>query len=162
MTRNNQKSAVADRRVVAAAILLAVSTHVVRAGEPVLELQGGAYEVAVRLELPHLEDMGVSKTAVICVAGIDGSGDHGLVVLSENNPLGKCPASNFQQRGNTLTFDIACDGLNAAQAKATYALQPQGFQARIAMKMGGKNMTMTETQKGRRIGDCAGAGAPRS
>jgi hypothetical protein len=30
-------------------------------------LQPGRYEVQMRLELPHVEDMGVSKTVNICV-----------------------------------------------------------------------------------------------
>lgn len=150
------------RAIVVVAMWLAGTAAPASGGEPVLELQGGAYEVAVRLELPHLEDMGVSKTTVICVAGAEGSGNHGLIVLSDNNPLGKCPASNFRRQGDILMFDIACEGLNAAQAKATYTLAPQAFQARIAMKMGGKNMTMTETQQGRRIGDCSAALPPRS
>lgn len=148
------------RGILACTALLVVGAQPAHAGEPLVELRGGAYKVAVRLELPHLEEMGVSKIATICVTGAEGT--RGLVVLSENNPLGKCPASNIRQEGNRLTFDIACEGLNAAQAKATYTLAPEAFQARIAMKMGGKNMTMTETQQGRRVGDCGALAVPRS
>ena len=121
-------------------------------------LQAGSYEVQVSLELPHVEDTGAKKTANICVTRPERSDNRGLVVLSENNPLGHCPASNFHQEGDTLTFDIACPGGNAAIASAKYVLGARSFQGRISMKMGGKNMTMTETQTGRRVGDCA----PRS
>jgi hypothetical protein len=31
---------------------------------------------------------------------------------------------------------------------------PGAFEGRIAMVMGGKNMTMTEVQSGRRVGGC--------
>jgi Protein of unknown function (DUF3617) len=86
---------------------------------------------------------------------------NGLIVLSENNPLGKCPAANAREDGDTLTFDIKCPGGNAAIASAAYTLLGDRFSARITMKMGGKNMTMTETQTGRRTGDCQ-ATAPRS
>ena len=121
-------------------------------------LQAGSYEVQVSLELPHVEDTGAKKTSMICVTGPENKDNRGLLVLSENNPLGHCPASNFHQEGDTLTFDIACPGGNAAIASAKYVLGAQSFQGRISMKMGGKNMTMTETQTGRRVGDCA----PRS
>ena len=124
-------------------------------GDDVAQLQTGSYEVQISLELPHVEDAGAKKTSTICVTGPESKDNRGLVVLSENNPLGHCPASNFHQDGDTLTFDIACPGGNAAIASAKYVLGAQTFQGRIAMKMGGKNMTMTETQTGRRVGDCA-------
>ena len=77
-----------------------------------------------------------------------------MAILSQNNPLGHCPASNVRRGQETLKFNIACEGKNAAQAQAVYVLSPENFQERIEMKMGGKNMTMTETQRGRRIGLC--------
>jgi hypothetical protein len=117
-------------------------------------LTAGRYEVRSRLELPYAESNGVTKLSSICiVAGDDGA--RGLVVLSENNPLAKCPASNAHQDNTTLTFDIVCPGGNAATASAKYQLGPQSFEGRIQMKMGGKNMTMTETQNGRRVGSCS-------
>jgi hypothetical protein len=35
-----------------------------------------------------------------------------------------------------------------------YELSPNAFNGRVAMVMGAKNMTMTEVQHGRRIGEC--------
>ncbi|HSA80343.1 MAG TPA: DUF3617 family protein, partial [Geminicoccaceae bacterium] len=66
----------------------------------------------------------------------------------------KCPARNVRREGATLSFDILCDGRGAAKAHAVYTLKPGAFAGRIAMVMGGKNMTMTEVQAGRRIGSC--------
>jgi len=60
-------------------------------------LKPGAYEVEVRLELPHLEKMAATKTATICVENFGGNGDGGLAVLSDNNPLAKCPAFECTQ-----------------------------------------------------------------
>lgn len=125
-------------------------------------LKAGSYEIEVRLELPFLDTAGAKKAETICVTADKGNGTHGLAVLSENNPLAKCPASNIHQNGNMLTFDIVCPGGNAARASATYTLAAETFKGRIAMKMGGKNMTMTEIQTGHRTGDCAVSDAPRS
>lgn len=128
----------------------------IAAGHPTLasdiSLQAGEYEVRMRLELPHIEDMGVSKVARICVSGDTGS--HGLAVLSDNNPLGQCPVTNVRQNGQTLEFDIVCPGGNAAIGWAKYTLLGDRFEGSIPMKMGGKNMTMTELQSGRLIGPC--------
>jgi hypothetical protein len=82
-------------------------------------------------------------------------------VLSVNNPFAGCPARNVRWSGTDLSFDIVCEGRGAAKARATYTLLPGAFEGRIAMVMGGKNMTMTEVQVGRRVGGCDPAGAPR-
>lgn len=115
-------------------------------------IKPGEYEVQMRLELPHIEDMGVQKTAKVCITS---SGTHGIVVLSENNPLVRCPASNINERGGELTFDLICEGHNQAVARAKFDLFPGRFSGAFDMKMGGKNMTMTERQSGKRVGDCA-------
>lgn len=122
--------------------------------EPALPASG-TYRVEVRLELPHLEDMAARKTTELCLTAEPGSDNHGFTVLSDNNPLSRCPVSGIRRDGASVSFVIACEGRNAATANATYALTADGFRARITMNMGGKNMTMTEWQTGRRIGACA-------
>jgi hypothetical protein len=129
------------------------------AAEPAV-LEGGAYEVEVKLELPHLEDMTGKKVVQLCLTSEANGNNHGIAVLSDNNPLARCPVSNVRQDGNALTFDIVCEGRNSAHASARYQLAPTSFHGRIAMQMGGKNMTMTEVQAGRRTGACAAGATP--
>jgi hypothetical protein len=123
------------------------------AEEPI-KLDAGAYFVGVRLELPHVEMSGVSSDHTICLSMKRQTPAQGLTVLSENNPLSHCPSSMVRQNGDTLTFEIICPGGNAARALAKYVIRQTSFEARIEMKMGGKNMTMTEIQSGHRVGDC--------
>lgn len=125
-------------------------------------LPGGSYEVTFRLELPHVESWAVDKTTTICLPHGGATSNVPLPVLSGNNPLAKCPARNIQRDGDTLKFDIVCEGRNAAKARAVYALTPSGFKGRIAMLMGAKNMTMTEVQVGHRVGRCDLASAPQN
>jgi hypothetical protein len=127
-------------------------------GEEAPGLQPGEYEVTVRLELRHVA-MATPKVVKICVTE---TGTRGLIVLSENNPLARCPASNISQESNTLTFEIICPGGNQGVGWARYTVAPQHFTGAIAMKMGGKNMTMTEHQVGRRVGNCSAANSSRS
>jgi hypothetical protein len=124
-------------------------------------LQEGAYEVRVRLELPNVINWTASSTTTLCLP-YTGTNGAPFPVLSSNNPLADCPASNLQRDGATLGFDILCEGRGAAWARAVYKLMPHAFEGRIAMVMGGKNMTMTEVQTGRRIGSFDPAGAPPS
>lgn len=110
----------------------------------------GAYEVQVVLELPHVSG-GAAQAVRVCVGE-----EFAPKVLSANNPLAGCPSYNSRRDGDRLRFDIVCPGGNAARAKATFTLAPDGYRGRIAMTMGGKNMTMTEAQSAHRIGDCGG------
>lgn len=110
-------------------------------------LQAGAYEVVTRLELPHLEEQAVAKTKTV---GLTGGPGPGLAVLSDDNPLAGCPIANLRLSGAILAFDIICEGVNQGSATARFAHGDDRFTGAIRMKMGGKNMTMTERQSGAR------------
>ncbi|MDR4308236.1 DUF3617 family protein [Chelatococcus sambhunathii] len=118
-------------------------------------IPSGAYEVTYSLELPHVAPT-QSNTAKVCVTE-----NHAFPVLSANNPLARCPASDIRRQGREVSFRIVCAGPNAAKADALFDLRDDGFDGRIAMNMGGKNMTMTEVQHGRRVGDCAAGDTTR-
>jgi len=47
-----------------------------------------------------------------------------------------------------------CAGPNRGSAVAVFDTKQNTYQGTIRMNMGGKNMTMSETQAGKRIGDC--------
>jgi hypothetical protein len=127
----------------------------VSAGAGTIPLQDGAYEVSVRLELPHVEETGAgTNVASICVTAGD-AGTHGLAALGDGNPLRNCPVSNVRHDGAILTFDIVCPGGDAAVGTARYTVWKERFEGAIAVKMGGKNMTMIERQSGRRVGACS-------
>ena len=136
-------------RIALASIVAVAAASPALAGT--VALVPGAYQVRASLELPNVEDMDVSRTQTLCLTG---GGAHGIIVMSENNPLTRCPISNVREQGDTMTFDIRCKGTNEAKATAVYALMGDSFRGRIAMQMGGKNMTMTEVQEGHRTGAC--------
>lgn len=136
----------------AAAALLAASGGGASADEI---LRAGAYEVRWRLELPHVAG-GEGGATTICLPKNEGA----MPVLSANNALAHCPASDLRREGARLSFDIVCPGGNAARAAALFDMLADGFDGRIAMNMGGKNMTMTEVQRGARVGDCPPALTP--
>ena len=130
-------------RALLATILLTmvVQTQASRA-EP-RSLTAGSYEITARLELPHLERWGVDKTTIICLPDSLSPGNIPVPVVSTNNPFAK------------LEYDIVCHERGAARGHAVYQLSSNAFTGRIAMVMGGKNMTMTEVQHARRTGECS-------
>jgi hypothetical protein len=72
-------------------------------------------------------------------------------IVSANNPFAKCSADS------KLEYDIVCPERGAARGHAVYEFSTNAFTGRIAMVMGAKNMTMTEVQHARRIGECSPA-----
>jgi hypothetical protein len=118
-------------------------------------LPSGAYEVIARLELPHLERWAVDHVATICIPRSRRHGEILVPVLSANNPFTQCTAENLVGDDATLQYDIVCPGRGAAKAHATYTISSDAFSGNVAMVMGAKNMTMTEVQRARRIGDCS-------
>jgi hypothetical protein len=122
-----------------------------------LSFPGGSYEVTARLELPHLERWGVDKTTIICLPDSRGAGEIPVPVVSANNPFAKCSAANLMADGSRLEYEIVCRERGAARGHAVYELSTNAFTGRVAMVMGAKNMTMTEVQHARRIGECSPA-----
>lgn len=115
---------------------------------------GGSYQITARLELPHLERWSVDKTTIVCLPSVRSGDELPIPVVSANNPFEKCTAVNLTVDSAKLEYDIVCPGRGAAKGHATYILSADAFSGRVAMVMGGKNMTMTEVQQAHRIGDC--------
>jgi hypothetical protein len=142
-------------RMLFATILLATIAQPLLANP--LSPPNGSYELTARLELPHLERWGVDKTMVICLSESRKPGAIPVPVVSANNPFAKCSATNLVGDDSKLEYDIVCPERGAARGHAVYELSTNAFTGRIAMVMGAKNMTMTEVQRARRIGECSPA-----
>lgn len=139
-------------RVASALAFVGTLAGIAHSDQPLM--QAGSYEVTFRLELPHLESWAIEKTTTTCVSETRGDSNAILPILSDNNPFARCSSTNVHRDEDRLTYEIVCNGRDAAKAQATYTLAPSGFVGRIAMRMGAKNMTMTEVQTGRRIASC--------
>jgi hypothetical protein len=149
-------------RTTCTSIFVAILAGAAPAEQRATLLPDGSYEVHVRLELPNVQNWAADETATICLPHVGGASNAPFPVLSTMNKVfATCPAKNIQRSGAGLSFDLVCEGRGAAKARAAYALTPGGFKGRIAMVMGGKNMTMTEVQVGRRVGGCDLAGPPQ-
>jgi hypothetical protein len=144
-------------RALLATILLAIVTQTQALRADPLLLPAGSYEITARLELPHLERWGVDKTTIICLPDPSNAGNIPVPVVSANNPFAKCSAANLSAEGSKLEYDIVCLERGSARGHAVYQLSANAFSGRIAMVMGAKNMTMTEMQYARRIGECGPA-----
>ena len=65
-----------------------------------------------------------------------------------------CALLDYQVTADTAVYRIACQGPNKGSAVAVFDTTATTYRGSIKMNMGGKNMTMSETQIGKRIGEC--------
>ena len=121
------------------------------AAEPMLD--PGLYRVEVRLELPNVLPSVEPMTFSRCVSASDLASGRAFAILSKN-PLRACDAFDYRIDGHTVRYRIACPGPNRGRAVAVFRVSGNSYRGRIDMDMGGKNMTMAETQAAVRIGDC--------
>lgn len=113
----------------------------------------GLYQVEVRVALPNVQDVAAPRVLNRCVGPDDLKSGKAFFVMSDN-PLKSCDLLDYQVISGTATYRIACPGPNRGSAVAVFDFTGTSYRGSIRMNMGGKNMTMSETQVGRRIGDC--------
>ena len=70
-----------------------------------------------------------------------------------DDPLRNCDLLDFLVTDRAATYRIAYQVPNRGSAVAAFETTATTYRGSIKMNMGGKNMTMSETQVGRRIGN---------
>jgi hypothetical protein len=118
-----------------------------------LALPPGLYQVEVRIGLPNVQDVAAPQLVTRCLRPDDLKSGQAFFVLSDN-PLKHCALVDYQTTDSAALYRIVCAGPNKGNAMAVFDTKGSTYRGTIRMNMGGKNMTMSETQAGKRIGDC--------
>jgi hypothetical protein len=113
----------------------------------------GLYQVEVRISLPNVQDVAAPLVMTRCLSVEDLRTGQAFFILSDN-PLKTCELADYQSTAGTAIYRVACAGPNRGSAVAVFDTKAASYRGTIRMNMGGKNMTMSETQVGKRIGDC--------
>lgn len=121
------------------------------ADEPVL--RPGLYEVEVRISLPNVGEAAPPSLVTRCITPDDVRSGGAFFILSDN-PLRRCDVLDYETTASTVVYRIECAGPNRGSAVATFDIKQNTYRGTIKMNMGGKNMIMSETQTGKRTGDC--------
>ena len=119
-------------------------------------LTPGLYDIEVRINLPYVLEVSPPKRLTRCLTSSAIDSGQAFFVLSEN-PIRVCPISDYRTTATTAHYRILCPGANAASAEGEFETTETGYRGTISMQMGGKNMTMSETQVGVRVGACPSA-----
>jgi hypothetical protein len=118
-----------------------------------LGVEPGLYEIEVRVGLPNVLEVGPPGRLTRCLTAGDIESGQAFLVRSEN-PIRACGLTDYAASGAAVRYRVRCPGPNAASGEAEFEATGQGYRGAIRMQMGGKNMTMSETQTAVRLGDC--------
>ena len=68
----------------------------------------------------------------------------------------RCQVSNYQLKGNTASWDMACKGPEEMTGSGTMTFSGDSYSGtnRMSMKSSGQTHNMTMQHSGKRIGDC--------
>jgi hypothetical protein len=121
------------------------------------EKLAGSFSIAASLQIPNVSGPSWQGTRVLCL-GTEPD-QLPVPVLSPNSPFADCEARDLERTTTHMRYRIVCAGRDSARGVASYELSADGFRGEVAMLLGGKNMTLTEHQIGRRLGDCGAAAA---
>ena len=111
---------------------------------------GDLYEVTVRMEMAGMPTQMPAITHRNCLK--KGGSDADLVPHQDN-----CTVTDAKRTGNRLTFAIACTGRDAMKGTGDFTFAGEGYsgQIRLAGKMEGQDVQVTQAITGRRVGACA-------
>lgn len=116
----------------------------------------GLYEITAQTLMPHLEESlrYATTRARQCLGTLEASA---LFPLLRHEAFAGCSLDHEASSSDThADFTLRCSNPQAATGVAHFALQPDGFQAVLYVKMGGKNMTLSQRLSAPRLGPCAG------
>jgi len=115
----------------------------------------GLYELTAQTVLPHLEEnlRYATTRSSECLGTQEASA---LFPLLRHEAFAGCSLVHESSTETQAHFSLRCSNPQAATGAAHFALQPGGFQAVLYVKMGGKNMTLSQRLTAPRLGACSG------
>ncbi len=118
----------------------------------------GEYDLTAQTVLPHLEEALRYATTHErrCLREPDPTG---LFPLLLHPAFAGCALVPDAQAGDGLHFSLRCANPEAASGSAVFAPGADSLSAVLELKMGGKNMTLSQRLHGPRVGPCPQPGA---
>jgi len=136
-------------------VLLTNQAH----AESTIVIPPGKYEITANMSLPHIADILTgSKTIQVSCLHKQNAGE--LFPILQHPSFADCSLkegfSNGQDSKNSMlyTFHLYCENTYAASGTAEFSVGQNNFSARLSIKMGAKNMTMTQHLDAKRITEC--------
>jgi hypothetical protein len=137
------------------ACLLAAVSWAGHAAAPVA-IPSGEYDLTTETVLPHLEEAlrYATTRGKQCLRGSDAGA---LFPLLRHQAFTGCALVPDANAADGLHFTLWCANREAASGSAVFDVAAAQVSAVLNLKMGGKNMTLSQRLHGPRVGPCARA-----
>lgn len=116
-------------------------------------LNPGLYDVTTETLLPHLEE-NLRYATTHARQCLDTQDVAALFPLLRHQAFAGCELSQGVADGPAISFPLACRNPEAASGVARLTLEPDRLIGVLEIKMGGKNMTLSQRVTGPRLGPC--------
>jgi hypothetical protein len=136
--------------------LLAALNFSAAAGSPIA-VPSGNYELTIETVLPHLEEAlrYATEHKRQCLHEPDATG---VFPLLKHQAFTGCKLGPRAQGEDGLHFTLQCLNPEAASGSAAFQVDAGTVAAVLDIKMGAKNMTVSQRIHGRRLGPCSDPG----
>jgi hypothetical protein len=120
-----------------------------------VSVEPGLYELSAQTVMPHLEEAlrYATTRSRQCLGTQEATA---LFPLLRNEAFAGCSLVREDSTHAEAHFSLRCDNPQAATGAARFTLRPSEFQAVLHVKMGGKNMTLSQRLSAPRLGPCTG------
>ena len=116
------------------------------------ELAPGLYQLETQTIMPHLEEMRHKKQfSTTCIGDAQ---IKKLFPIMRQPGLKDCYFQRHAEEKDATFFLLRCDGLNGAEGRAKIKTGAGRIKASLDAKLGGKNMTFTQTTIAEKLGAC--------
>jgi len=120
-----------------------------------ITIEPGLYELTAQTVMPHLEEAlrYATTRSRQCLGTQEASA---LFPLLSHEAFAGCSLVREAPSDADVRFSLRCDNPQAATGAARFTLRPSEFHAVLYVKMGGKNMTLSQRLTAPRLGACTG------
>ena len=140
------------RFLLASAVLATLISQDAHAAAP--NMREGMWEITAKMDMPGMPAGMPPQVMRQCLTQKDAENPQ---KLAQGGPgAERCQISNYQLKGNTASWDMACKGPEEMTGTGTFTFNGDSYtgMTRMSMKSGGQTHNMTMQHSGKRIGDC--------
>jgi|SRR5215831_6969142 len=114
-------------------------------------MKPGMWEITAKMEMPSMPGGMAPQVVKQCLTQKDTENPQKVAQGGQN-----CQISNYRQNGDTVSWDMACQGTEEMTGSGTITFAGETYTGttRMSMKAGGQTHTMTMLYSGKRVGDC--------
>jgi hypothetical protein len=140
------------RFVVASILAAAVLSQGAQAAAP--NMREGMWEITMKMEMAGMPGGMPPQVVKQCFTKKDTENPQKFAQSGPGSE--RCQISNYQLKGNTASWDMACKGPEEMTGSGTITFSGDSYTGtnRMSMKSGGQGQNMTMQYSGKRVGDC--------